>query len=138
VPTITADKGTIAQNNHDGTAIGNEKDARRSEKSLRSPRKSHDKENDLYVEPRKEKSSDNITKKHHYSFHRDASKTGARGITYNKVVSGTRKQDDMQSRMPINVPSPLREYPCPDWSDSTLSSVTRASADLDMVPSNDV
>jgi len=124
------DKGTVAQNNDDGTAIRNEKDAKGSEKC---PKKSHDKENDLY-ETRKEKPSDN-SKKHHYSFHRDISSI-PRGIASNKV-SSTRKQDDMQSRIPFNVPSPLREYPRPDWSDSTLSSVTRAP-DLDMVPSNDV
>ncbi|KAK9305979.1 hypothetical protein QLX08_003212 [Tetragonisca angustula] len=33
----------------------------------------------------------------------------------------------MQSRIPVNVPSPLRSYPHPEWSDSTLPSISTAS-----------
>ncbi|XP_043255976.1 uncharacterized protein LOC122399386 isoform X1 [Colletes gigas] len=33
----------------------------------------------------------------------------------------------IQSRMPVNVPSPPRNYPHPDWSDSTLPSISTAS-----------
>ncbi|XP_076176038.1 uncharacterized protein LOC143151091 isoform X2 [Ptiloglossa arizonensis] len=33
----------------------------------------------------------------------------------------------VQSRMPVNVPSPPRNYPHPDWSDSTLPSISTAS-----------
>ncbi|KAK1132397.1 hypothetical protein K0M31_016505 [Melipona bicolor] len=37
----------------------------------------------------------------------------------------------MQSRIPVNVPSPLRSYPHPEWSDSTLPSISTAS-DINM------
>ncbi|XP_078040012.1 uncharacterized protein LOC144471637 isoform X2 [Augochlora pura] len=42
----------------------------------------------------------------------------------------------VQSRMPVNVPSPPRSYPHPDWSDSTLPSISTAS-ELNVIPSND-
>lgn len=58
------------------------------------------------------------------------------------IVSDIEKQvqnilDDMQKRMPVDVPSPLRDCPPPDWSDSSLSSVNTAT-DLDIVPSTDI
>lgn len=42
----------------------------------------------------------------------------------------------LQSRMPVNVPSPPRNYPHPDWSDSTLPSISTAS-ELNVLQSND-
>ncbi|XP_031825840.1 uncharacterized protein LOC116424057 [Nomia melanderi] len=42
----------------------------------------------------------------------------------------------VQSRMPVNVPSPPRNYPHPDWSDSTLPSISTAS-ELNVIPSNE-
>ncbi|CAK9816939.1 hypothetical protein ANTPLA_LOCUS9178 [Anthophora plagiata] len=42
----------------------------------------------------------------------------------------------IQSRMPVNVPSPPRSYPHPDWSDSTLPSISTASG-LNVIQSND-
>ncbi|XP_076247755.1 uncharacterized protein LOC143187406 isoform X2 [Calliopsis andreniformis] len=42
----------------------------------------------------------------------------------------------LQSRMPVNVPSPPRNYPQPDWSDSTLPSISTAS-ELNVLQSND-
>lgn len=33
----------------------------------------------------------------------------------------------MQSKMPVNIPSPLRSYPHPEWSDSTLPTISTAS-----------
>ncbi|KZC07398.1 hypothetical protein WN55_09390 [Dufourea novaeangliae] len=42
----------------------------------------------------------------------------------------------VQSRIPVNVPSPPRSYPHPDWSDSTLPSISTAS-ELNVIPSND-
>nr|XP_033325845.1 uncharacterized protein LOC117220210 isoform X1 [Megalopta genalis]XP_033325846.1 uncharacterized protein LOC117220210 isoform X1 [Megalopta genalis] len=42
----------------------------------------------------------------------------------------------VQSRMPVNIPSPPRSYPHPDWSDSTLPSISTAS-ELNVIPSND-
>ncbi|XP_014470446.1 PREDICTED: uncharacterized protein LOC106742218 [Dinoponera quadriceps] len=58
------------------------------------------------------------------------------------IVSDIEKQvqsilDDMQNRRPVDVPSPLRDCPPPDWSDSSLSSVNTAT-DLDIVPSTDI
>ncbi|XP_070171530.1 epidermal growth factor receptor substrate 15 homolog isoform X2 [Polyergus mexicanus] len=54
------------------------------------------------------------------------------------IISDMRKQGyDIHNRIPVNVPSPLRDYPHPDWSDSSLPSVSTVS-DLDMVPSNDI
>ncbi|RLU16278.1 hypothetical protein DMN91_012038 [Ooceraea biroi] len=127
---VTGDKETVAQDNRDDMIIPNANNAKDAvtKKSLhRSPKKRHDKENDLY-ETRKEKPRE--SSKH--SLERDTSKI-LRGVASNKSTSGTRRQDDVQSRIPINVPSPLREYLCSDWSDSSLSSVNTASADLDMV-----
>lgn len=43
----------------------------------------------------------------------------------------------IQSRMPVNIPSPPRSYPHPEWSDSTLSSISIAS-DLNVIQANDV
>ncbi|XP_017882252.1 uncharacterized protein LOC108626209 [Ceratina calcarata] len=43
----------------------------------------------------------------------------------------------IQSRMPVNIPSPPRSYPHPEWSDSTLPSISTAS-DLNMVQANDI
>ncbi|XP_017767428.1 PREDICTED: uncharacterized protein LOC108556027 [Eufriesea mexicana] len=42
----------------------------------------------------------------------------------------------IQSRMPINVPSPPRSYPHPEWSDSTLPSISTAS-DINVIHPND-
>ncbi|XP_076685283.1 uncharacterized protein LOC143377640 [Andrena cerasifolii] len=42
----------------------------------------------------------------------------------------------LQSRMPVNVPSPPRNFPHPDWSDSTLPSISTAS-ELNVLQSND-
>ncbi|KAL6439471.1 hypothetical protein ACFW04_003945 [Cataglyphis niger] len=54
------------------------------------------------------------------------------------MVSDIRKQGyDMHHKIPVNIPSPLRDYPHPDWSDSSLPSVSTASG-LDMVPSNNI
>lgn len=44
---------------------------------------------------------------------------------------------NMETRIPVNVPSPLRDYPHPDWSDSSLPSISTAS-ELDIVPSNNI
>lgn len=33
----------------------------------------------------------------------------------------------MQSKIPVNIPSPLRSYPHPEWSDSTLLTISTAS-----------
>ncbi|KAG7205397.1 hypothetical protein KM043_007391 [Ampulex compressa] len=42
----------------------------------------------------------------------------------------------LQSRIPVNVPSPPRDYPHPDWSDSTLPSISAASEFI-VLQSND-
>ncbi|XP_076281620.1 uncharacterized protein LOC143209611 isoform X2 [Lasioglossum baleicum] len=42
----------------------------------------------------------------------------------------------MQSRMLVKLPSPPRNFPHPDWSDSTLSSISTAS-ELNVIPTND-
>lgn len=53
-------------------------------------------------------------------------------------VPNIRKQGyNMHNRIPVNVPSPLRNYPSPDWSESSLPSVSIASG-LNMMPSNDI
>ncbi|XP_032677710.1 uncharacterized protein LOC116847138 isoform X2 [Odontomachus brunneus] len=77
------------------------------------------------------------------SLHRSSKENHNAKNMFNKpMVSDIEKQvqnilDDMQNRVPVDVPSPLRDCPPPDWSDSSLSSVDTAT-DVDIVPSNDI
>jgi len=80
----------------------------------------------------KEKQNDNTK-----NLFLDASKALESVISIKPTVSDMRKQDDMQNRKPVNVPSPLRDCPHPDWNDSSLPSISSVS-NMDMVPSNDV
>jgi len=81
----------------------------------------------------KENQNDNIK-----NLFLNASSTALESITSTKsTVSDIRKQSDMLNRKPINVPSPLRDYPYPDWSDSSLPSISTVS-NLDVIPSNDI
>lgn len=93
------------------------------------------KKNDIYKTKKlrlKEKQNDN-TKNLFFNISK-----ALENITSTKItVSDIRKQDDIQNRKPVNVPSPLRDCPHPDWSDSSLPSISTVS-NLDTVPSNNV
>lgn len=65
----------------------------------------------------------------------NASKVLESIVSTKSTAFDVRKQGDMQNRKPVNVPSPLRNYPHPDWSDSSLSSISTVS---NLVPSNNV
>lgn len=77
------------------------------------------------------------------SLHRSSKKNhNEKNVSNKPMVSDIEKQvqnilDDMQNRVPVDVPSPLRDCPPPDWSDSSLSSVNTVT-DVDIVPSNDI
>lgn len=78
------------------------------------------------------------------SLHRSSrEKHNEENIPDRTIVPTIEKQynilDDMQNvyRTPVDVPSPLRDCPLPDWSDSSLSSVNTAT-DVDIVPSNNI
>jgi len=130
------DKRSAMQNNKNNTVSYQNVDTN-DEKSLRhSSKKGHNKENDIYKMSKfirlKERQNDNTK-----NLPLNSSKI-LEGITSIKsTVSDIRKQGDMQNRKPVNVPNLLRDCPHPDWSDSSLPSISTVS-NLDMVPSNDV
>lgn len=136
---VMNDKRSAMQNNENNTVPYQNVDTNdvNAKKSLRhSSKKGHNKENDIYKMSKfmrlKEKQNDNTK-----NLPLNSSKN-LEGITSIKsTVSDIRKQSDMQNRKPVNVPSPLRDCPHPDWSDSSLPSISTVS-NLDMVPSNDV
>ncbi|XP_025152485.1 uncharacterized protein LOC105187007 isoform X2 [Harpegnathos saltator] len=77
-------------------------------------------------------------KSSHQSSRRDhnSDNVSSKPITCDMEKQIQSKLDDTQHRMSVDVPSPLRDCPPPDWSDS-LSSVNTTS-DLDIVPSTDI
>lgn len=96
-------------------------------------KKSHNKKNDVYKTKKlrlKEKQNDNTK-----NLFLNVSKALESITSTKSMVSDIKKQDNMQNRKPINVPSPLRDCPYPDWSDSSLPSISTVS-NLDMMPSN--
>ncbi|XP_024886397.1 uncharacterized protein LOC112463924 isoform X3 [Temnothorax curvispinosus] len=106
-------------------------------KSLRhSSKKGRNKENDTYKTRKfakpKEKQNDNIRK-----LYLNTSKALESITSTKSTISGIRKQGDVQNRKPVNIPSPLRNCPHPDWSDSSLPSISTVS-NLDMMIPNDV
>ncbi|XP_077274131.1 uncharacterized protein LOC143903928 isoform X2 [Temnothorax americanus] len=106
-------------------------------KSLRhSSKKGCKKENDTY-KTRKfakpmEKQNNNIRK-----LFLNTSKALESITSTKSTVSGIRKQGDVQNRKPVNIPSPLRNCPHPDWTDSSLPSISTVS-NLDTMIPNDV
>ncbi|XP_076662463.1 uncharacterized protein LOC143365802 isoform X2 [Halictus rubicundus] len=58
------------------------------------------------------------------------------GSSMSEVFNNILHDIRMQSRMPVKIPSPPRNFPHPDWSDSTLPSISTASG-LNVIPSND-
>lgn len=137
--TVINDKGTVAYNNNKSNIVPhrNVNDVIPKRCLHHSSKKEHNKENDVCKMRKfsrsKEKQKDNTKN----SFCHDTSKI-LESLPTKSMVSNIRKQEyDMHNRIPVNVPSPLRDYPRPDWSDSSLPSVSTAS-DLDMVPSNDI
>ncbi|XP_018402179.1 PREDICTED: uncharacterized protein LOC108779289 [Cyphomyrmex costatus] len=130
------DKGPIKQNNNENNTVPcqNTNDVTTKKSLHQSSKKDHNKENDIHkikgFTTFKGKENDNTK-----NLFLNASKV-FESIT-KSTVSGIRKQGDMQNRKPVNIPSPLRDCPHPDWSDSSLPSISTVS-DLDMVPSNDV
>ncbi|XP_011875660.1 PREDICTED: uncharacterized protein PFB0145c-like [Vollenhovia emeryi] len=120
---------TMESNNENNTVVYQPVDRNdvTAKKSLRR------KENDIYeIRKLKEKQNDNAK-----NLFLNASKALESIVSTKSTVSDTRKQGDMQNRKPVNVPSPLQDCPQPDWSDSSLPSVSTVS-NLDTAPSNDV
>ncbi|XP_012228581.1 uncharacterized protein PF3D7_1120000-like isoform X2 [Linepithema humile] len=107
---VTNNKGAAAQNNsgiNTSGVIGRGS-------SFHSLKKDYNKENDVYKArkfSRSEEIQNNIKKK---SFHDS------------KIVESI-----ASNRIPVSVPSPVRDYPHPDWSDTSFSTVSN----LDMVSS---
>ncbi|KYQ58222.1 hypothetical protein ALC60_02642 [Trachymyrmex zeteki] len=134
---VKNEKKSVRQNNNENNTACQNMNANdvTTKKSLhQSSKKDDNKENDIHKMTKyttlKEKQND-YTK----NLFLNASKV-LESIT-KSTVSDIRKQGDMQNKKPVNVPSPLRDCPYPDWSDSSLPSISTVS-DLDMVPSNDV
>ncbi|XP_012056751.1 PREDICTED: putative leucine-rich repeat-containing protein DDB_G0290503 [Atta cephalotes] len=134
---VKNDKKSAKQNNNENNTVCQNMNANdvTTKKSLhQSSKKDDNKENDIHKMRKyttlKEKQND-YTK----NLFLNASKV-LESIT-KSTISDIRKQGDMQNRKSVNVPSPLRDCPHPDWSDSSLPSVSTVS-DLDMIPSNDV
>ncbi|XP_025992951.2 spindle pole body component 110 isoform X2 [Solenopsis invicta] len=128
---VMNDKGAM-QNNTVSCQSVNTKNAI-IKKSLHHSKKDHNKENDKRnISRLKGKQNDNTK-----NLFLNASKVVENVTSTTSMISDIKKQSDMQTRKPITVPSPLREYPHPDWSDSSLPSISTVS-NLDMVPSNDV
>ncbi|XP_011632943.1 putative leucine-rich repeat-containing protein DDB_G0290503 isoform X2 [Pogonomyrmex barbatus] len=131
---VTNDNGTIMQNNNENNIVSSQNvNDTIAKKSVRHSKKNHDKENDKMKKFTTLKERKNNAKN---SFHLNASKV-FENMSTKSTVSDVRKQNDMQYRKPVNIPSPLRDCPHPDWSDSSLPSISTTS-NLDMVPSNNV
>ncbi|KAL6260080.1 hypothetical protein P5V15_007619 [Pogonomyrmex californicus] len=131
---VTNDNGTIMQNNNESNIVSSQNvNDTIAKKSVRHSKKNHDKENDKMKKFTTLKERKNNTKN---SFHLNASKV-FENMSTKSTVSDVRKQNDMQYRKPVNIPSPLRDCPHPDWSDSSLPSISTTS-NLDMAPSNNV
>jgi len=132
------DKGTVHNNNKSNIIpYQNVNDVIPKRCLHDSLKKGHNKENDMCKMKKfskfKERQKDNTKN----SFCHNTSKI-LESVTSKPVISDMRKQGyDMHNRIPVNVPSPLRDYPYPDWSDSSLPSVSTAFG-LDIVPSNDI
>lgn len=97
-------------------------------------KKSHNKKNDIYKTKKlrlKEKQND--TK----NLFLNVSKALESITSTKSTVSDIKKQGDMQNRKSVNVLSPLRDCPYPDWSDSSLPSISTVS-NSDLIPSNNV
>jgi len=139
--TIILDQNQVMQNNNenytDPYQSVNANDVMTKKSLHHFSKKSHNKD-DIYKTKKfttrfKKKQNDNTKN----SFHLNASDVLESVKSTKSTIPDVRKQGDMQNRRSINVPSPLRDCPHPDWSDSSLSSISTAS-NLDMVPSNDV
>lgn len=128
------DKGTGHNNNKSNfVPYQNVNDAIPKKYLHNSSKKGHNKENDICKVRKfskfKERQKDNTKN----SFCHNTSKILE---TITPVISDIRRQGYDTHNIPVNVPSPLRDYPYPDWSDSSLPSVSTAFG-IDMVPSND-
>lgn len=134
------DKRTVVRNNNKSNIVPyqNVNDVIPKKCSHHSSKNGHNKEKDVCKMRKfsrfKERQKDNTKN----SFCPKTSKILENVAATKPMVSDIRKQGhDMHNRIPVNVPSPLRDYPHPDWSDSSLPSVSTASG-LDMVPSNNI
>ncbi|XP_011687346.1 PREDICTED: uncharacterized protein LOC105449690 isoform X1 [Wasmannia auropunctata] len=137
---VTNDKGTVMKNNNGNNTVlyqsMNTNDVTVKKSLHHSSKKGHNKENNIYKMRNftglKENQNDNTK-----NLFLSASQILESITSAKSTVSDIRKQGDMQNRKPVNVPSPLRDCPGPDWSDSSLPSISTTS-NLDIVPSNDV
>ncbi|XP_025264254.1 uncharacterized protein LOC105253047 isoform X2 [Camponotus floridanus] len=120
---VMNDKGTVHNNNKSNIIpYQNVNDVIPKRCLYDSLKKGHNKENDMCKMRKfskfKERQKDNTKN----SFCHNTSKI-LESVTSKPVISDIRKQGyDMHNRIPVNVPSPLRDYPYPDWSDSSLPS----------------
>ncbi|XP_072766101.1 uncharacterized protein [Anoplolepis gracilipes] len=130
---VMNDKGTVMHNKSNIASYRNVNDVFPKKCLHHSSKKGHNKENDVCKIRKfsrvKERQKDNTKN----SFCHNTSKIFGSITSTKPMVSDIWKQgcDTHINRIPVNVPSPLRNYPHPDWSESSLPSVSTAS-DLDM------
>lgn len=135
---VVNDKGTVAHNNNKSNIVPHRNVNDVIPKRCLHHFSKNNKENDVCkirkFSRSKERQKDNTKN----SFCHNTSKI-LESVTPTKLrVPNIRKQGyNMHNRIPVNVPSPLRNYPSPDWSESSLPSVSIASG-LNMMPSNDI
>ncbi|KAL0106020.1 hypothetical protein PUN28_016026 [Cardiocondyla obscurior] len=95
--------------------------------------KSHNKENEMHNTGKftrlKEQRDDNTK-----NLFLNASKTLENVTSVKSTNTNIRRRVDMLNQKPVNVPSLLRDCPRPDWSDSSLLSISTVSS-LNLVPS---
>ncbi|CAL7943201.1 unnamed protein product [Xylocopa violacea] len=108
-----------------------------------SPEKAHEKETHVKGSPKNRKSLElhkksNLGKKTEdtNNIEKNNSPSNIIGSTITEQFQNIFQDIRMQSRIPVNVPSPPRSYPHPEWSDSTLPSISTAS-DLNAIQPND-
>ncbi|XP_029662580.1 uncharacterized protein LOC115235139 isoform X2 [Formica exsecta] len=121
---VMNDKGTVVHNNNKNNIFPyrNVNDVIPKKCLHHSSKKRHNKENMCKMRKfsRFEERQKDNTKN---SFCRNTSKILENVTATKPMVSDMRKQGyDIHNRIPVNVPSPLRDYPHPDWSDSSLPS----------------
>lgn len=133
------DKRSAIQNNNKNNTVSYQNvdtnDVTAKKLLHHASKKGHNKKKDIYKTKKlrlKEKQNDNTK-----NLFLNVSKALESITSTKSMVSNIKKQEDMQNRKPVNVPSPLRDCPYPDWSDSSLPSISTVS-NLDMMPSNNV
>lgn len=135
---VVNDKGTVAHNSNESNIVPHRNVNDVIPKRCLHHSSKNNKENDVCKIRKFSRSKDRQKDNTKNSFCHNTSKI-LESVTPTKLmVPNIRKQGyDMHNRIPVNVPSPLRNYPSPDWSESSLPSVSMASG-LNIMPSNDI